>query len=110
MNNFCKTCHNLLTFDSDGDRTVKKCRMCNKTFETTAVDSLRYQKNKKGDISTREFELSNAEKDPVNKKIVCLCKTCGHGFARMIRTSDMQTFVKCIQCAKIDPYQDSLFD
>ena len=108
MNNFCQTCHNLLTFDSDGERTIKKCQMCNKAFDTIPIDSLRYQKNKESDISTRVFELANQEKDPTNKKIRCACNVCGHEFARQVRTKTMVTFVICIDCGNINPYQGIL--
>lgn len=110
MDNFCEICTNLLTFVHEEHRTVKMCRYCNKPHNTTATDSLRYQKKKGSNIAIQELELKNAEKDPVNKKISCKCKSCGHKIARLIRTSTMQTFVICIKCSATNPYSDSLFE
>ncbi len=106
---FCTVCDNMLSYASEHEKTIKKCRVCSETFDISPEDTLRYQKNKSGDIATREVELMSAERDPTNKKIRCECKKCGHGFARMVRTADLKTYVKCIKCGIINPYLNELF-
>ncbi len=110
MDNFCKVCANLLSFVHEEHKTVKTCRYCSKSYETNALDSLRYQKNKGNDVAMLELEMKTAHKDNVNKKIRCVCPKCKHEFARLFRTKDMQTYVTCIKCRNIELYSDDLFD
>ena len=104
MNNFCKSCFNLLSYVNESDKTIKKCAVCLETYPMEDVDTLRYQKSKKSVVIFDKTTANNAGDDPMNKKVRETCKLCKNRFMRLYRSGDMTTYLVCCGCKNVELY------
>lgn len=109
-NLFCSACDNLLTNIATPDSFYFRCNKCQKNYQPSANDTLRYEEIKGSDLQIFRAVLLNANEDPVNPKVYKTCKKCKHKIAKQVRLGqDMKLVNICIKC-KHSWFEDAVED
>lgn len=99
INVLCSTCRNLLCPKYMEKTMLFECNNCGKMYNSTTIDSLRYDEQPKSSNFGIEIITKNIASDPVNMKIIKKCTKCSYMFSKRIQTSNnMKSIFACIKC------------
>jgi DNA-directed RNA polymerase subunit M/transcription elongation factor TFIIS len=99
MNQFCKTCNNLLQAYTDSDELVFKCMSCYNIYKSDPDDSLRYEETKCGNLVIFQTILNKAVKDNVNLRAYIPCPKCKYNKAKQVRLGNELRLINiCEKC------------
>lgn len=99
MPHFCETCKNLLKNITSSDNFYFKCNSCNKNYQPSDEDSIRYNDIKGTNLIVYKTILQTAGKDPVNPKVYLDCPKCKNNIVKQVRIGeDMRIINTCVEC------------
>jgi DNA-directed RNA polymerase subunit M/transcription elongation factor TFIIS len=88
MPRFCEVCNNLLSVIATADAFSYKCIKCQRSYQPSHDDSLRYEDTKGTNLIVYKPILKNAGRDPVNPKVRKTCTKCKNTVVRQVRLGD----------------------
>lgn len=98
---YCTDCDNLLSEITTVDTFHYKCIKCQKIYEPTDEDTLRYEDVKGANLAIFGTLLQTAGKDPCNPKVKKSCSECKNDIVKQVRIGqDMRLINTCTKCHK----------
>ena len=97
---FCDVCENVLKQITTSTRLYSKCAACQKEYESTSSDTLRYTKHygKKILGAKHATLVKNAAFDITNPKVKKKCSNCTNQYMSYIVIGDNMKYIYVCTC------------